>query len=362
MSRLSAEELSLMEAIRHSPDDLRPRMVLADWYEDRGDRRGELIRVQCEIESAGELEQRMALQQAARRLIAEHWDEWIARPLGIDSPQDVRFERGLCIGVTLDAEQLGEVENVLRERFPMVRALTLRDAGDSTIDEFDRMALAGQIDELSLVRPRLSRHSSQQFVTHVSRGNLRVLRMERANWTDHETQSLSESPALALLQELAVTGSRIGADSIVALRDSDHARRLRVLILDDNRIGDDGVETLAGSIELCGLRYLSLKHNRVGVVGVRALASFQSLQSLRNLRLGGNPLGDLGAAVVSAARGFRRLSYLEMAGCRISDSGAESLGRADWVRQLNRLDLSRNDISDRLRRRLKRQLGDRLIL
>ena len=362
MSRLSAEERCLMEAIRRSPDDLRPRMVLADWYEDRGDRRGELIRVQCAIEEASDVEQRLELENAARRLVAEHWDDWIARPLGIDSPHDARFERGLCVGATLDASRLIEVESALCDQFPLVKSLTIRDATDSTIEEFNRLEFSRQIEDLRFVRPRLSRHASQQFVADASRETLNALGMEQANWTDHEFRSLSESPALTRLRELAVTGSRIGSDSIVALRESDHSQRLRVLRLDENRIGDDGAEILAGSIELSGLRLLSLKHNRIGVVGVRALASFQSLQNMKELKLDGNPLDDLGAAVIAAARGLRRLSCLTMAGCRIGDSGAESLGRAEWVKELSRIDLSRNEISERLRKRLKRHLGNRLIL
>ena len=42
--------LSLLEAARQAPEDDSPRLVLADWLEDRGDGvRAEFIRLQCQL-------------------------------------------------------------------------------------------------------------------------------------------------------------------------------------------------------------------------------------------------------------------------------------------------------------------------
>lgn len=43
----SDEELALIEAIHADPKSDAPRLIYADWLEDKGDRRGQFIRVQC---------------------------------------------------------------------------------------------------------------------------------------------------------------------------------------------------------------------------------------------------------------------------------------------------------------------------
>ena len=39
----------LMKEVRANPDDDEPRLVLADWLEERGDDYGTFIRAQCEL-------------------------------------------------------------------------------------------------------------------------------------------------------------------------------------------------------------------------------------------------------------------------------------------------------------------------
>jgi uncharacterized protein (TIGR02996 family) len=42
-------EDEFLEAIRQNPDDDTPRLVYADWLEERDDPRGEFIRIQCQL-------------------------------------------------------------------------------------------------------------------------------------------------------------------------------------------------------------------------------------------------------------------------------------------------------------------------
>ena len=49
-SRLLPDAAALLRAVRERPDDDTPRLVLADWVQDRvGDDFAELIRVQCAL-------------------------------------------------------------------------------------------------------------------------------------------------------------------------------------------------------------------------------------------------------------------------------------------------------------------------
>ena len=43
------EEQAFFEEIRDQPNNDVPRLIFADWLEERGDPRGEFIRVQCDL-------------------------------------------------------------------------------------------------------------------------------------------------------------------------------------------------------------------------------------------------------------------------------------------------------------------------
>lgn len=44
-----SEETAFIEALKANPEDAVTRCVCADWLEERGDARGELIRVEAEM-------------------------------------------------------------------------------------------------------------------------------------------------------------------------------------------------------------------------------------------------------------------------------------------------------------------------
>jgi uncharacterized protein (TIGR02996 family) len=72
----SQEEMLLAEIVEN-PDDDMPRLIYADWLEERGDPRAEFIRVQCELVNPGSQVPMSELQRTERRLIAAHRAEWL---------------------------------------------------------------------------------------------------------------------------------------------------------------------------------------------------------------------------------------------------------------------------------------------
>src|SRR6516162_529357 len=74
-----------LEAILENPDDDTPRLVYADWLDERGDSasaaRAEFIRVQCAL--AGEhlsVRRRAVLEQCQQRYLEQYGREW-TRPV-----------------------------------------------------------------------------------------------------------------------------------------------------------------------------------------------------------------------------------------------------------------------------------------
>src|SRR5262249_60458262 len=81
-------EEAFLRAIRDSRDDDAPRLAYADWLEERGDPRGEFIRVQCELARiSADDPRRPALGARERGVLAEHGAAWARpRPAGAGAP------------------------------------------------------------------------------------------------------------------------------------------------------------------------------------------------------------------------------------------------------------------------------------
>src|SRR5438093_4089128 len=102
-------EVAFLRAVLDRPDDDGPRLVFADWLEERGDPRGAFIRAQVELERLGEYDpRRPALELLADQLLVEHGDAWkapLAALLG-HSFIDCTFRRGFIEDLTLGAPDL----------------------------------------------------------------------------------------------------------------------------------------------------------------------------------------------------------------------------------------------------------------
>src|SRR5437762_2497871 len=100
------DEDAFLRAVLEHPDDDGPRLVYADWLEERGDPRGAFIRAQVELERLDPDDPRRPdLACRAERLLAEHRRGWLApidRLRGEIYGADV-FRRGFVDTVTVSA-------------------------------------------------------------------------------------------------------------------------------------------------------------------------------------------------------------------------------------------------------------------
>ena len=72
-----SEEHDLLQAVYTAPDDDAPRLVYADWLEERGDPRAEFIRAQVERAMTPEWDPRHEeLEAREQELLREHYEEW----------------------------------------------------------------------------------------------------------------------------------------------------------------------------------------------------------------------------------------------------------------------------------------------
>jgi uncharacterized protein (TIGR02996 family) len=330
---MTPEDAFVVDILEH-PDDDAPRLILADWLEDRGEPgdadRAEFIRVQCRrahLQVGAAEEQR--LRQRAEHLLKTWWDYW-ARPLGQligPSPSEgwllggytpealARFRRGFVYALDTTAQQF------IDHGMEILRLAPLRQV---------RLYLAGAFARDLAACPHLRWMERIDFSDYFSNpvdaagmstlasspwlGALRGLGLYRNNLGDSGLAALAKAKWLGNLQVLEVGETGIAEAGIRALAQTPHSFRPRCLLLGGNPIGDAGVSALVGSSIVSRLTTLSLSHCNVGPEGARALASSPWLGSLRYLHLDGNPLRDAGALALSRAPWLGRL-----AGLRIND-------------------------------------------
>jgi uncharacterized protein (TIGR02996 family) len=221
--------LAFLQAIKEEPEDDIPRLVLADWLEEHGEPRGELLRLQVKLShvipgsAAG-----LACQERERQLRWRFERDWLG-PLA-DLADSWTCHRGLM-------------------------QLTLKTA------------------------------------TFLSEDFARLARTEVLAWVDgvrltatfEAVVALAESPLLAGLNVLNLGGQTIDPEPMRVLAASEHLRNLTVLELYDTRSGDEGARALAASPHLARLRHLNLDGCGIGEQGARALLQSPHLARLDTL-------------------------------------------------------------------------------
>lgn len=234
-------ERALLRSILEQPDEDAARLMYADWLEERGDARGEFIRVQCELSRADVAEaRRVELEVREWQLQAAHERDWVGPLRGwVESWQ---FRRGFVEEVTLSARDFLEHAEDMFQWTPL-RSVRL-------------FAAAECIPELAAC-PYLSR--------------LARLDLSSNNLGNAGVQVLAVSPQLSVLDALDLRGNNIETLGARALTESPHLTRLTSLDLRDNPIGAVCIQLVALSPYLGRQKPLYLHHDRIQLDAREAL-------------------------------------------------------------------------------------------
>jgi len=118
------DERAFLRAITARPEDDLPRLIYADYLDERGDPRGEFIRVQVALGrpdtpwSDGDVRQ---LRARERLLLYQHRSAWLGRLDG-EWRGDAVFERGFVVQVDVSATQFVRHAQAWLRREPIRRA------------------------------------------------------------------------------------------------------------------------------------------------------------------------------------------------------------------------------------------------
>jgi uncharacterized protein (TIGR02996 family) len=249
------DEQSFLDEITAHPDDDVPRLIYADWLEEREDPRGEFIRVQCELAKLRKTQKRFAeLRQRERELSLLHLQQWTE---GV--PYSLRrcvFRRGFIEECSV---ALGYF---VRNSDRILRLTPLRDI---TLTQVKNHLPA-------LARcPGLSR--------------LRSIRLKQQP-VNPRVCELAGSPFLEGVE--AIRG-RWTTEGLIILARASHARTLRELEL-EGEFDDEGVEAIANANNLL-LRRLNLSYS-IENSSIRYLGRAKFGRTLQELNLNGVPVRD----------------------------------------------------------------------
>lgn len=304
---MDSQEHNFLESIRAAPEDDAPRLVFADWLEEQGDPRCDLIRVQCEMAQLEETDDRYKeLKYREREILRRHEPKWLAPVAHLPIPGH-QFRRGFIEQVELDAELFCEKLPEVTAALPMLRSV------------------------------------------HVQRAV--VFMAEVAN-----------CPHLSMLEELDLSRNVLTNEALSQLTASPALKGLRGLNLSGNGLEDLAMEYLGGCRYLTSLEKLTLRHNAIGVKGVTALTRRLGLRGLKVLDLGHNRLGPSSMTALANARCLGKLETLSVAGNDVDLMSLETVLNSPQLPALSTLHLRGTPLGAASLERLKMQFGDRVTL
>lgn len=137
---------SFLQAIRANPDDDHLRLIYADWLEERGDPRGEFIRVQIELAKEPDSRRQQTLVTRQEELLQVHRQEWLGPFVGLI--QEERFERGFLAMVAVGPDTfVGKADELLH--FEPVRTMRVRGVGPALGTGIEKVAKCHHLEKLT---------------------------------------------------------------------------------------------------------------------------------------------------------------------------------------------------------------------
>ncbi len=246
---LQDEALRLM--IQERPEDFGPRLVYADWLEERGQcERAELIRLQCQGDDADRVAE----------LVRRHGVEW-AGPIA-KLAYGYKFRHGFIEEITISGLELLNHGNRIFDLAP-VRLLRVIGAR-LVMERLVEWPMLERIEALHLTGGHLADEGVEQLASCPYFSELRTLRLGQNAIGDSGLEILAASRSLSELQDLVLEGNLIGDVGAHALSAASHLMNLRVLDLSDNQIGEMGADALAASDGFPCLERLDISHQFKG--------------------------------------------------------------------------------------------------
>lgn len=306
-----SDENALLAAIAAHPLDDTPRLVFADWLDERGDpadvAKAEFIRVQCELAQLPASDPRYPALVKREKALLTDWRKVWTKPLK-KYATDVNFWCGFPMPslANLSVKQLAELMETDLQAAPLWRyhyGMRGRE-----LNQFLRVPQLHRITTLCLRPPGLPKGLAKK---------------------------IAKCEGLRNVTELVFIDCPITADDLKLILDSWTGRRLTSLWVNECAVEDAGMRLIASHPATNGLRLLRAHTASFTSRAVKAIVD--------------NPNLD-------------RVSLATFAHNTIGDTGAKHLLRWKALDGIRELYLMNTGMSAVMRRKFRERLGDRVTL
>lgn len=136
-----ATDAEFIETIRAHPDDDAPRLIYADWLEERDEPRGEFIRVQIQLAGTGkDPPARWDLEQRQHRLLHQYGWQWVYKPFDPHPYyQKPVFVRGFVEAAEIPAELFLPSPGEFFDIYPLIDTVGLVGLQESDVPRLLRL-------------------------------------------------------------------------------------------------------------------------------------------------------------------------------------------------------------------------------
>ncbi len=406
-----AEGEAFLREIIAVPDDDGPRLVYADWLEERADPRGEFIRVQCEEARLEDCARRKKLRSRAKQLLQAHGKQWTdsldATGAGNEF-RDPEYHRGFVETAKMSLRFFLRSGAGVMTRTPL-RCVTLT-SGDSLLPQLAQAEHLRGLRDLHFLHNEFPEADAIEFVQSPSLANLRSFRLHgyrihtndfgralvgapfqnltaldlgftrpiAADWVEtfleapwlHGIESLrlrelsdaavrevAASPRLVKLKDWDLSALRLplSAQTGRALAESPMAARMEQLKLEGRWMDANGLRALAaGNWTL--LHYLNFNDAHLGTAGVQALAA-GNWPALRVLNLAAAEMGSTGLAALLSRPWLKSLERLSLRGNNLTRQDVlDLIASPNWSHTTD-INLAENQLTREDAQEIQQNLG-----
>ena len=331
---MTPELSAILRACKDEPDDDAPRLVLADWLEDRGDE-----------ERARFIRRQVAAPPGHSHTGTPNpewfgaWADWAAdggsTPAG-DFYDRAYFSRGL-LHINSHEGFPRDLGRLLGPPFEWDWVESL--SGHCWSSELDwtpllRSSIVHELSTLGIFGDGRVDNLAKQFASSQPLPHLSALHLIHVDLTDHGLATLCRT-GLPRLQSLALSQNRITARGVHEIAEHPQLSRLRRLDLSMNPIGNTGAKLLAESWARTTLRRLDLGRCNIEDSGLLRLVSEEHLPNLEWLVLHSNRVTDRGVQTMLSLSRSRPLNINLGHNPRISAACQKELkqtfGESGWL-------------------------------
>jgi uncharacterized protein (TIGR02996 family) len=294
----------LLRAILAAPGDTKARLVYADWLQDHGDPRGELIVLQCQ----GDDRPAEVLAREAE-LIKKHKKAWTAA-FGEAKGARWEYRRGFVEKLAMDAAPLAKHGAAIFAAEP-VEELNVWKIDQAKLAPVLALAGLARVRKLSLARSELSKPDVEGLVKATTLGKVESLDVSICGLDVERGEQLAKATSLPALRELKLAGNFLTDDGATALAKSKTLAPTH-LVLARNELGPAGAEAIANAPWASRLEWLDLSTNSIQTQGMRAIAESPHLTALRVLKLEYCDIDDDAADAILASPTLAKLAHLDL--------------------------------------------------